>query len=207
MVFDVDSTLTRLEGIEWLAEQRGPAVARAVADMTTRVMEGALALDAVYAERLAMVRPSRADLTALGEAYAAAVVAGVPEVFDALRASKVHIVLVSGGLLDAVVPFAVSLGVPATDVHAVPLEFTADGAYAGFDATSPLACRGGKPRVVESLHLPRPILAIGDGSTDAELKSCVDAFAAFTGVARREAVVAVADHVVTRFADIPSLVL
>jgi len=57
------------------------------------------------------------------------------------------------------------------------------------------------------LRLRGPVLAVGDGSTDAELKPCVDAFAAFTGVARRESVVAVADYVITHFADLPALVL
>ncbi|HWZ60925.1 MAG TPA: HAD-IB family phosphatase [Gemmatimonadaceae bacterium] len=207
MVLDVDSTLTSIEGISWLAERRGPDVARAVDAMTVRAMEGATPLEAVYGERLALVRPSRVDLRALAGAYAAALVPDVQSALDVLRAAHVRLVVVSGGLRDAVVPFVATLGIAERDVHAVALRFAPDGTYAGFDASSPLACRLGKPAIARTLALPRPVLAVGDGSTDAELKECVDAFAAFTGVVRRESVVAAADHVISRFVDLPSLVL
>jgi len=207
VVLDVDSTLTSIEGISWLAERRGPDVARAVDAMTVRAMEGATPLEAVYGERLALVRPSRVDLRALAGAYAAALVPDVQSALDVLRAAHVRLVVVSGGLRDAVVPFVATLGIAERDVHAVALRFAPDGTYAGFDASSPLACRLGKPAIARTLALPRPVLAVGDGSTDAELKECVDAFAAFTGVVRRESVVAAADHVISRFVDLPSLVL
>jgi HAD superfamily phosphoserine phosphatase-like hydrolase len=207
VVLDVDSTLTSIEGISWLAERRGPDVARAVDAMTERAMEGATPLEAVYGERLALVRPSRADLGALAGAYAAGLVPGVQLALDALRAADVRLVVVSGGLRDAVVPFVAALGIAENDVYAVTLRFAPDGTYAGFDASSPLACRRGKPAIARTLGLPRPVLALGDGSTDAELKECVDAFAAFTGVVRRESVVAAADYVVSQFVDLPPLVL
>jgi phosphoserine phosphatase len=207
VVWDVDSTLTRVEGVEWLAERRGDAIAAAVAAMTTRAMDGTVALDAVYGERLALVRPTRADVAALADAYAASAVAGAREALAALRAAGLRLAIVSGGVRQAVLPFAEVLGFTDRDVYAVALQFAADGSYTGFDAASPLARRGGKPAVVSALGLPRPILAIGDGSTDAELKPCVAAFAAFTGVARRESVVAVADYVITQFAELPALVL
>jgi phosphoserine phosphatase len=207
VVLDVDSTLTSVEGIAWLAARRGPQVAAAVDAMTTDAMAGTVALDTVYARRLALVCPSRADLSALAAAYAASLLPDAAAVIRTLREAGVRLVLVSGGLRDAIVPFAAGLGFAEPDVHAVALQFTADGAYAGFDATSPLACGGGKPRIARALRLPGPILAVGDGSTDAELKPCVDAFAAFTGVARRESVVAAADYVVTRFSELPTLVL
>ena len=214
VVLDVDSTLTRLEGIEWLAERRGPDIARAVAAMTQRAMEGTIALDSVYGERLALVRPSRMDIAALADAYEQAVMPGVRNALGVLRAAGTRMVVVSGGLRDAVVPFAASLGFPDRDVFSVTVRFAADGSYAGFDAASPLACRGGKPNVVRALGLPRPVIAVGDGSTDAELKTvggdtgpAVDAFAAFVGVAARAPVVAVADVVVHRFSELPDVVL
>jgi phosphoserine phosphatase len=207
VVLDVDSTLTSVEGIAWLATRCPPDVMAAVDAMTIEAMTGTLPLDAVYAKRLALVRPSRSDLSELAVAYSAGVVPGARDAIRALREAGVQFALVSGGLRDAIVPFAAELGFAASDVHAVELQFAPDGSYAGFDATSPLACAGGKPKIVRTLGLTSPVLAVGDGSTDAELKPCVDAFAAFTGVARRESVVAVADYVITQFADLPALVL
>jgi phosphoglycolate phosphatase-like HAD superfamily hydrolase len=59
------------------------------------------------------------------------------------------------------------------------------------------------------LSLPRPILSVGDGATDAAMKSAgaADAFAAFTGFVRREPVVALADHVIATFDELVALVL
>ena len=214
VVLDVDSTLTAIEGIEWLAAACGPNVARAVAAMTQRAMEGAIPLDSVYGERLALVRPSVTDVRALAEAYVAAVVPGVVEALAKLQAAGVRVVVVSGGVRQAVAPFAAALGFADGDVSAVSLRFAPDGSYAGFDTVSPLARTGGKPVVVRALGLPRPVLALGDGSTDAELKTladgpgpAVDAFAAFVGVASRAPVVAVADFVVRQFSELPALVL
>jgi HAD superfamily phosphoserine phosphatase-like hydrolase len=207
VILDVDSTLTTVEGIAWLATRRGPLVTAAVDAMTNDAMTGALPLDAVYAKRLALVRPSRADLSDLAAAYSAGLVADAQETIVTLREAGVHVALVSGGLREAILPFAAQLGFTTAEVHAVDVRFNTDGSYAGFDPMSPLACAGGKPRVARTLGLPAPVLAVGDGSTDAELKSCVAAFAAFTGVARRESVVAVADYVISRFAELPALVL
>jgi phosphoserine phosphatase len=214
VVLDVDSTLTRVEGIEWLADRRGPSVARAVAGMTQRAMEGATPLNAVYGARLALVQPARSDVDALADAYSAGVVAGARLAIGEMQAAGIRVVAVSGGVRQAVARFAISLGIADGDVYAVSLRFTAGGAYAGFDETSPLARRGGKPVVVRALALARPIIGVGDGSTDAELKTmtggdipAVDAFAAFVGVASRPAVVAVADYVVHSMAELPPLVL
>lgn len=207
VVLDVDSTLTRVEGIAWLAERRGGEIVAAVDAMTVDAMNGTLPLDAVYAKRLALVRPSRADLAALSGAYIAGVVSGASEAIRTLREAGVGLSLISGGLRDAIVPFAACLGVPEADVHAVDVHLTSEGAYAGFDAAQPLARAGGKAVVVRALDLPAPVLAVGDGSTDAEMKGSVAAFAAFIGVARRESVVAVADYVIARFAELPEIVL
>jgi len=87
-------------------------------------------------------------------------------------------------------------------VHAVGIRFNADGSYADFDRASPLAASGGKRVVVERLALPRPILAVGDGATDVDMKPVVDTFAAFTGFARRDAVVNAATVEFRSFAEL-----
>ena len=86
VVLDVDSTLTRVEGIEWLAERRGTTVAQSVAEMTQRAMDGTISLDAVYGARLALVQPARPDMAALAGAYAAGVVPGARSAIVSLPA-------------------------------------------------------------------------------------------------------------------------
>lgn len=207
VVLDVDSTLSGIEGIDWLAARRGPDVRDRIAAATQSAMRGDTPLDTVYGERLALVRPTRAEIAALGEAYIAAAAPGAREAIAELRRHDVRVSIVSGGIRGAIEPLAAHLGVTPTDVHAVALRFDAAGEYAGYDLESPLWRSGGKPVLVRSLRLEERILAMGDGMTDAELRSVVSTFVAFTGFARHERVVAAADAEVARFDALPPLVL
>ena len=207
VVLDVDSTVCAIEGIDWLATRRSPALAAEVAALTDRAMDGAIALDHVYGERLALIRPTRDDLAALAAEYTRTVLPGVAAAVAGLRSAGVAMALVSGGLRPAILPMARELGFQDGDVHAVDITLDADGVYAGYDTSSPLATQSGKPTVVSALALPRPALAVGDGSTDLALAAVVDVFAAFTAVVRREAVVSGAALELTSFPQLLSLVL
>jgi len=215
VILDVDSTVAAIEGIDWLAERRGPEVAARVAEATERAMRGEIALDAVYGERLALVKPGRDELAALAEAYLAAAVPGAAETVARLREAGVRVALVSGGVRQAILPLARALGVDLRDVHAVDVVVDMGGGYFAFDAGSPLTTQHGKRDVAERMvagalgapPLPRPVLAVGDGATDLAMKPAVDSFAAFTGVATRDAVVRGADHVLDSFPALAALVL
>jgi phosphoserine phosphatase len=207
VVLDVDSTLCGIEGIDWLAGRRDPGTGAAITELTDRAMRGEIALDAVYGERLAAVRPSRRDVDELSAAYIHALAPGAADAVVQLHEHGCRVVLVSGGLRQAILPVAARLGIAESDVHAVSVRLSDSGSYDGYDTASPLATATGKCAVVESLTLPRRILAVGDGATDLAIRSVADAFAAFTGFVRREPVVASADHVIDSFAQLVELVL
>jgi hypothetical protein len=57
------------------------------------------------------------------------------------------------------------------------------------------------------MDLRGPVLAVGDGMTDCEIRSVVDSFAAFTGFMKRDPVVERADYVIENFAQLRALVL
>jgi phosphoglycolate phosphatase-like HAD superfamily hydrolase len=65
---------------------------------------------------------------------------------------------------------------------------------------TPLTTQLGKCELVRSLDAPRPVLAVGDGATDLAMAPAVDAFAAYIGFVRRDAVVAGASVVLDSFA-------
>lgn len=207
VVVDVDSTLSCIEGIEWLSSRRDPHIQQRIRETTDAAMRGDVPLESVYGERLRLVQPTRTEVDALGQAYIDAVAPGAADAIATLRDAGVRVVVVSGGVREGIVPLAHSVGVPDSDVHAVSLRFSADGTYAGYDVDSPLARRGGKPQVVGALRLNGPILALGDGITDAELKSVVQSFAAFVGTVRHDTVVQQADYIVSTFTALPGLVL
>jgi phosphoserine phosphatase len=207
VVIDVDSTLCGLEGIDWLAERCGPSVGKAVAAFTDQAMRGEIPLGSVYGARLALVRPTVADVGALAEAYVAALAPGAPEAVNRMRRGGRRVVLVSGGLRDAILPVARHIGIPDADVYAVEVRRDAAGTWQGHDESSPLTQATGKADVVRQLALPPRVLAVGDGATDHAMRPTVDAFAAFTGFVSRPPVVAVADGVVPSFDSLAELVL
>ncbi|MEP6618292.1 MAG: HAD-IB family phosphatase [bacterium] len=207
VILDVDSTLCGIEGIDWLAGQRGDAVSLRVADLTDRAMRGDIPLDDVYGERLKLVRPSRALVNALSKEYLAAIAPHAASAVRVLHQTGRRVVLMSGGIREAILLVAAVVGIPEDEVHAVSVQFDAHGEYAGFDAQSPLTTATGKRTVAESLTLTRRVLAVGDGATDLAMRPAVDAFAAFTGFVRRDAVVASADFVLESFDQLVEIVL
>jgi len=211
VVLDVDSTLSAIEGIDWLAARRGEAMRAQVAEATDRAMRGEISVADVYGRRLDAVAPSREEVAELGRAYVACAQPGARESLAKLTNSGVRVVLVTAALRDAVLPLARHLGLSDSDVNAVAVYFTPDGKYSGFDSNSPLCRNRGKAEVVRTLGLDKPVLGVGDGITDLEIKTteppAVDAFAAYTGVIERPPVVRAADYVIRAFDELPAIVL
>lgn len=191
--FDVDSTLVTIEGIDVLANGN-PEVVR----LTEAAMNGEISVDEVYGKRLAIIRPTRAAVEALGQRYIASLVRGAAETIAALQNARVSVHLVTAGLAQAIAPLAAHLGIDARKVHAVPIQFDAGGAYSGF-TPSPLARSGGKELVVRDIRARTHGKAafVGDGVTDLETRPAVDLFIGFGGVHTRPRVRDNADVFVT----------
>ncbi len=210
VVIDVDSTLCGVEGIDFLAARRGPAVTAQIVALTDKAMKGEILLESIYGHRLTTIRPTRADIAALAAEYERTLAPDAGEAIDEMRAAGARPVLVSGGIREAIAPVARKLGFDAHDLHAVPLRFDDEGNYLDFDRSSPLTTQPGKPVLVRALmgegKLRRPVLAVGDGATDAKLVSVVNRFLAYTGFARRANVVNVADGEVASFAELARIV-
>lgn len=183
VVFDCDSTLSHIEGINELAAMVG--VPYEVAGMTRRAMAGEVPFEEVFASRLDIIKPHRRQLSALGELYTSTLVEDATEVAAALASLGIEVRLVSGGYLEALLPLADALGVPHEHVHANQLFFNAQGEYTGFDAGNPLARSGGKRDVLDMLPGGVSTLFIGDGASDAEALPHVDMFVGYGGVERR----------------------
>jgi phosphoserine phosphatase len=205
VIFDCDSTLSAIEGIEELAHAHREEVAR----LTEAAMRGEIPLEDVYGRRLALVRPTRDEVDALGERYVRTLVTDARETIAALLAESIEVRVMSGGIRQAVVTLARALGLTERAVAAVEVHFDESGQYAGFDERSPLTRSGGKRIVLERWlpELPRPIMLVGDGATDLEARPPADRFVAFAGVVERPVVIDAADDVVRTPSLAPVLVL
>lgn len=190
--FDCDSTLSRVEGIDELARRMG--LFEQVAALTNAAMNGDLALEAVYGERLALIKPDQAAIDWLADLYISEMVEGVSDTIKTLQDNGKLIHIISGGLRQAILPLAALLGIAEDQVHAVDVLFDENGDYLDFARHSPLAVSGGKARICRRLRMHHSSLAmIGDGKTDLEAKLAGAYMIGFGGVVKRPLVQEQAD--------------
>ena len=165
-------------------------------------MNGAVALEEVYAKRLDLVRPDRASLAWLAERYANDLVSGAIETIATLRRHGKALYIVTGGLLQAVAGFTHSLGFGPSEVHAVEVHFDGTGAYQGFNTSSPLCRSEGKAIICRKLAARYGSVAmVGDGVTDLAARAGGAYVVGYGGIVRRDAVIQGADC----YFDTPSL--
>lgn len=206
VALDVDSTLCGIEGIDWLATLRDAEVAEHVAEATERAMRGETPLEDLYGHRLALVSPTKSELEKLSDAYRSALAPDAKVEIARWREAGINVVLVSGGLREAIAPMAIELGFTRENINALDIEFDENDTFARLDDSSPLYTVRGKKTLLQKLDLPRPLLAVGDGITDLAMKDVADSFVAYTGFATRDAVVSGADYVVSSFREISEII-
>lgn len=203
VIFDFDSTLSTIEGIDVLAENAG--VAAEVAALTRQAMDGSVDLETVYARRLSAIRPTRGDIRALRAQYAKHLTPDAELVVRALTALHHRVYIVSGGLVEPIIEIGASIGVARERIRAVDVEydeFSGDWWLAQTDEFSQrhkpflksreteLEKTHGKAQVIRDMLTGsggRSVL-IGDGASDLAASHTVDLFVGFTGVVEREPV-------------------
>ncbi len=207
IIFDCDSTLSAIEGIDELARLRGEAVFAASEAMTNDAMEGRLRVEEVFGRRLELIQPTAMDVVAVGERYIATVEPSARAVIATLKAEGWTPLIVSGGFRGPIRPLADYLGIER--VEAVDLHFDpATGAYAGYDEAFPTTRSGGKPEIIAQLRgelKPSRVVMVGDGASDLETKPAVDLFVGFGRYLQRERVKAGAEHFITDLAELPAI--
>lgn len=207
ILFDCDSTLSAIEGVDEMARLRGPDICREIETMTRRAMDGEIPLDEIFGRRLDLVRPSREETEAIGQAYIEQAAPEAREVVSDLKASGWDVVIVSGGYRQAIRPFADYLGIER--VEAVDLFFEENGQYRSYDRDYPTTRNGGKREIAEQLRREGGfdrLVMVGDGVSDLEAKPVVDLFIGFGGFVEREPVKREADCFVRSLREVQTAV-
>jgi HAD superfamily phosphoserine phosphatase-like hydrolase len=185
VVFDCDSTLAEIEGIDQLAAMNG--VGYEVSEMTRQAMGGKVPFEAVFARRLDLIKPTRKQLDTVGKLYTETLVEDAAAATAALTFLGIEVKLVSGGYRQALAPLARKLGVGPSSLHANDLIFGPAGEYQGFCNENPLCRSGGKAEIIG--RMPScSTLFIGDGASDAEVGLQVDLFVGYGGIEKRRPV-------------------
>jgi phosphoserine phosphatase len=194
--FDCDSTLTKVEGIDVLADAVGKR--QRVEMLTQAAMDGALDLEEVYGKRLRTLKPTRQQVLDIRHSYKRNIVEDAALVVSALQSLGHKVYIISGGLAEPVEEFGISLGIPRERIRAVDITYNelsgqwwdkseADNIRYMTHTEGALTISDGKAQIVrELMHDQRGrSLLIGDGNSDLLAGKSVDLFVGFGGVVSR----------------------
>lgn len=189
IIFDLDSTLVTIEGIDELARMKG--VADKIIPVTRQAMNGDISLEEAFTNRLAIINPTYTEVRTLADLYLSNLVDGVRELIGWLHEHNSDVFIVSGGYDPAVTTFAAHLGIAADHVFANRLQFTPEGQYLSLKQNDYLWKEHGKTKIIAEIktRFPGKTVIIGDGISDLEAASAADEFICFAGVARRQNVI------------------
>ena len=187
IIFDFDSTLVTIEGIDELARMKG--IFPEVSQLTNMAMDGHISLEDVFEKRLNLIRPTLEDIHNLSDLYEQHLTPGAQDFIRTVE-NQYQIFVVSGGYYPALLKTTTSLGIRPENVFGNKLFHTPEGEYAGFDHSIPLWRQCGKAEIIKRItkkHKGRCFI-IGDGMSDADAKTNDEIFIHFGGVIHRPAV-------------------
>lgn len=196
IIFDLDSTLVRIEGLDELARRKGKY--RIVSKLTKLSMEGKISFQKSMIKKMKIISPSRDDLAWLGENYKRNLVYGSKKLIRRLIELNKNTFLVTGNFKPAVLTLARYLRISERNVYCNDIFFDTMGKYKAFTWRNYLSRNCGKSKLIKSLDLKGRSVLIGDGYTDIEARNAVDMFVGFGGVAERTYVKENADQYVLR---------
>lgn len=202
IIFDCDSTLTEIEGIDELAALYGKK--RQISRLTKLAMEGLGDFEKIYHQRLKILSPSRQNLQKLGNLYWERLTKDALETVNALKFLGKNIYIISGSFTPALLILAGKLDIPSKNIFANDLLFDHKGLYQR-PIEGPLKRNYGKLQIVRQIKGRK--IFFGDGITDMETKNLVDLFVGFGGIAVRPQVEEKSDIYLYNKSFAPALVL
>ena len=99
VIFDVDSTLCTIEGIDELARMKG--VQNRIVPLTQKAMEGKVSLESVFSHRLEIIQPTKEDIKELGNMYVDSLSPYASKVILELHRRGIDVFIVSGVYKDS----------------------------------------------------------------------------------------------------------
>ena len=202
-VFDFDSTLTRVEALDVLAEitLKGrpdrDEVIREIQHITNLGIDGDISFTESLERRIRMLRANRDHLPQLIEQLRDKISKSISsnKAFFEKYASQIYVI--SAGFREFIVPIVAEYNIPEDRVYANTFEFDEEGNIVGFDETNVLAQHNGKIECLKNLDLEGEVQVIGDGYSDYVMREAGIAhkFFAYTENVHREKAARHADHI------------
>ncbi len=202
-VFDFDSTLTRVEALDVLAEitlesnPRKEEIIQEIIDITNLGIDGEISFTESLEKRIKLLKANKADLSGLVAALKKQVSKSIESNKEFFENFADDIYVISCGFKEFIDPIVKEYNIPSERVYANTFEFANDGEIVGFDANNPLSQHNGKIKCLKDMNLEGEIQVIGDGYSDYVTREAgiADTFFAYTENVSRIKTTENADHI------------
>lgn len=202
-VFDFDSTLTRVEGLDVLAEialagrPERESIVREIQEITNLGIDGEISFTEGLERRIKLLNAHRDDLVKLISVLREKISPSIAANKDFFKTYGSDIYVISAGFKEFIIPIVAEYCIPEDRVYANTFTFDESGKIVGFDAENMLARHNGKIDCLKALNLEGEVQVIGDGYSDYVMREAGIAhkFFAFTENVRREKAARYADFI------------
>ncbi|WP_299051157.1 phosphoglycerate dehydrogenase [uncultured Polaribacter sp.] len=202
-IFDFDSTLTRVEALDVLAEitltnnPKKDAIIQEIIDITNLGIDGEISFTESLERRIKLLEANKSDLDALVVALKKQVSKSIESNKEFFENFANDIYVISCGFKEFIDPIVAEYNIPSERVYANTFEFDTDGKIVSFDSSNPLSQHNGKIKCLKDMNLDGEIQVIGDGYSDYVTREAgiADKFFAYTENVSREKTTRNADHI------------
>ena len=202
-IFDFDSTLTRVEALDVLAEitlknnPKKEEIIQEIIDITNLGIDGEISFTESLEKRIKLLDANKTDLSGLVVALKKQVSKSIESNKDFFENFAEDIYVISCGFKEFIDPIVKEYNIPSERVFANTFEFAKDGKIISFDANNPLSQHNGKIQCLKDMKLEGEIQVIGDGYSDYVTREAgiADKFFAYTENVSRVKTTENADHI------------
>ena len=202
-IFDFDSTLTRVEALDILAEitlvnnPKKDIIIQQIIDITNLGIDGEISFTESLERRIKLLKANKVDLLVLIELLKKQVSKSIESNKAFFNEYANDIYVISCGFKEFIDPIVKEYNIPSERVYANTFEFAKDGEIIGFDDLNVLSKHNGKIQCLRDLNLQGEIQVIGDGYSDYVTKKAgvADKFFAYTENISREKTTENADYI------------
>ena len=202
-VFDFDSTLTRVEALDVLAEMtlegrsNKDEVIKEIQKITNLGIDGDISFTESLERRIKLLHAKKEDLDGLVENLRNKISKSIAANKEFFEKYADDIYVISCGFKEFIDPIVKEYNIPSNRVYANTFKFDQDGNIVGFDEKNVLSQHNGKIDCLKQMDLDGEVQVIGDGYSDYVMREAgiADKFFAYTENVHREKAANNADYV------------
>ncbi|SKB79158.1 phosphoglycerate dehydrogenase [Maribacter arcticus] len=202
-VFDFDSTLTRVEALDVLAEMtlKGKSdkdeIIKEIQKITNLGIDGDISFTESLERRIKLLHAKKDDLEGLVKELRSKISKSIESNKEFFEKYADDIYVISCGFKEFIDPIVKEYNIPSDRVYANTFKFDQEGNIIGFDENNVLSQHNGKIDCLRQMDLDGEVQVIGDGYSDYVMREAGIAhkFFAYTENVHREKAANNADYV------------